>query len=99
MIQLPVISTAFSQLGEKNNGKGTAIFHTFIEIGDKNYKLNVDCGSCITALFSELIEKDGLKTLLHSHTFKISWIESINLGVKHSCFVSIDFHLYFWRTL
>ena len=73
MIHLPIINTVFSQLEAKNDGKGTAIFHTFTEIGDQNCKVSVDHGSCINVVFSELIEKDGLKKLPHSHPFKVPW--------------------------
>ena len=71
-IHLLVISTAFSQLEEKNDGKGTSIFHTFTKIWNQDCKVIVARESCINAVFSELIEKDGLKMLPHFHPFKVS---------------------------
>ena len=62
-IHLPNVSIAFSQLGEKNNEKGIVIVHTLTKLRDKNCKVNMNRSSCINAVFSELIEKDGLKTL------------------------------------
>ena len=70
-IHLPVISSAFSQQGEMNDGKETTIFHAFTKIRDKNRKESMDHGSCINPIYAKLIEKDGLNALLHSHPFKI----------------------------
>jgi len=41
-IHLPVITTAFSQLEEKNDGKGIVIFHAFTKIENQNCKVIVD---------------------------------------------------------
>ena len=71
LIHLPIVSTVFSQLGEKNYEKESAIFYTITEIRDKNYKVNLDNGSCINAAFSKLIEK----ILPHPHPFKVPWIK------------------------
>ena len=49
-IHLPAVSTVFSQVGEKNTEKQIAILHTLTKIGNKNCKLNVDCGSCINGI-------------------------------------------------
>ena len=98
-IHLPVVSIALSQLEEKNDGKEIVIFHKLTKIRDKKYEVIMDCGSCINTVFSELIENDWLKTLPHSHPFKVPLIKSIVKGVKQSYLVPDDFHLYFWRTV
>ena len=50
---------------KKNDRKGTAIFHTFNKLGDKNCKVIVNSESCINAVSSEVIENDELKVLPH----------------------------------
>ena len=92
---LSVIKSAFSQSEEKDDRKRTAIFHTFIKIGDKNYKVIANRGSWINAVSSEVIESDGLKLVPHSHPYKVPWTNSQVLGVKHLCLIPINFHLYF----
>ena len=74
------------------------IFHSFTKIGNQNCKVIVDCESCINIVFSELFGADGLKSVPLTHPFKVHGSNSV-IGVKQPCLVSIDFHLYFWRTL
>jgi len=99
LIHLLVVSSTFSQSKEKDDGKGIATFHTFTKIGDKNYKVIVDCESCVNTVSSEVFGTDGLKSIPHSHLFKVPWIKFTALWVNQPCLVLINFHLYFWRTL
>ena len=75
LIHLLVVSSTFSQSKEKDDGKGIATFHTFTKIGDKNYKVIVDCESCVNTVSSEVFGTDGLKSIPHSHLFKVPWIK------------------------
>ena len=65
-----------------------------IKIEEMTCKVIVDNESYINAIFAEVIEKDGLKSLPHSYPFKVPWTNSTALGVKQLCFVLMDF-LYF----
>jgi len=54
----------------------------------------VACESCVNAVLSHMIEKVGLTTESHPHSYKVSWINSTTLDVKQRCLVLIDFELY-----
>jgi len=89
---ISIVRCVFSK--EKNDWKSTAIFHTFIKIGDNNWKVIVNSGSCVNAVSSKIIEKVGWKAEPHPHPYKMSWINSTALDVKQRCLVSIKFDVY-----
>jgi len=45
------------------------------QIEYKKCRVIVDNESCTNAVFFEIFENDGLKSLLHSHTFKVSSLQ------------------------
>lgn len=47
-----------------------------------NYKVIVDGGSCINAVSSVVLSKVGLKSVIHPHPSKVTWINSTILQVK-----------------
>ena len=49
---------------EKDNWRRT-IFHTFIKIGDKNWKVIVDSENCVNAVSPKMIDKVGWKAEPH----------------------------------
>ena len=53
LTDLPIVSTAFSQ------------------IEYKNYRVIIDDRSCTNTVFFEAFENNGLKSLPHSHPFKV----------------------------
>ena len=77
---ISVIRCAFSK--ENDDWRRTTIFHTFIKIGDKNWKVILDSRSCVNAVSSKMIEKVGGKAESHPHPYKVSWINSTTLDVK-----------------
>jgi len=76
---ISVIQCAFSQ--EKDNWR-TAIFRTFIKIGEKNWKVIVDSENCVNAVSFKMIEKVRWKVKPHPHPYKVSWINSMAQDVK-----------------
>jgi len=61
---------------------------------DGNCKVIVDNESSINVVSSKVIERFGLKAILHSHPYKVSWINSTTLEVKQRCLVLVDFNFY-----
>ena len=71
----------------------------FLQIGYKNCKVIVDNESFTNAVFFELFKNNGLKSLPHSHPFRVPWIKSTIIRVQQSCLVTVNFHLYLWRIM
>jgi len=69
------------------------------QIRYKNCRVIVDNRSRTNAVFFEVFENDGLKSLPHSHPFKITWFKPTTIRVPQTCLVLIDFHLYLWRIM
>ena len=55
--------------------------------------------NCVNAVSFEVFRKNRLKTVPHSHPFKVPWTNSKALGVKQKCFIPVNFYLYYWKTL
>jgi len=71
----------------------------FSQIVYTNCGVIVDNGSCTNAVFFEVFKNKGLKSLPHSHPFKVLWIKSTIIRVQQSYLVLVNFHLYLWRTM
>ena len=69
------------------------MFHRFIKIRGRNYKIIVDSGSCINVVSSTVIAKIGLKVIPQPHPYRVTWINSTALEVKQRCLVLINFNL------
>ena len=68
--------------------------HTWIKISDKNCKIIVDSGSCITIVSSSLISKIGLKTVTHPSPYKVTWVNAALMEVNERCLVPVQFVTY-----
>ena len=77
---ISAVLCAFSQ--EKDDWRRSAIFHTFIKIGDKNWKVIIDSESCVNAISLKMIENIGWEAKTHPHPYKVLWINSLALNVK-----------------
>ena len=93
-IQLSVARCALSQPKEKDDWRGTTIFHIIIKISSRSCKIIVDSRSCINNVSSTVVSKLDLKVVPHPHSYKVTWINSSALKVKQRCLVPIDFGLY-----
>nr|ABD63103.1 gag-pol polyprotein, related [Asparagus officinalis] len=91
---ISVVRSAISQPKTVDDWRRTFIFHTFTKIGDKNYKVIVDSGSCINAVSSAMIAKLGLKVVSHPNPYKVSWINDTALNVQERCLVPLQFSIY-----
>ena len=72
-----VVRCILGQPKDTVNWRRTTIFHTWINIGDKNCKIIIDSESCINALSSSLIPKIGLKTVPHPSPYKVTWVNAV----------------------
>jgi len=91
---LSVVKYVPSPPAEKDDWRRTATFHTFTKIGDNSCKVIVDSESCINVISSRLCENLGLEIIPHLHPFKVSWIDSTALEVKHRYLVPVSFNHY-----
>jgi len=68
-------------------------FFKLTKIGDKNYWVMIDNGSCVNAVTSGMMTKLELKIVPQPQSYKVSWVNSAyfaSINVKEmSCFDSI----------
>ena len=80
-------------LQEKDDWRRTVIFHTFIKIGDKNWKVKWIVEIVSMQYRPKWLRRlDGRLNLVPIH--KVSSINSTTLDVKQQCLVPIDFDVY-----
>ena len=65
-----------------------------MKIGDKNYKIIVDSGSCINAMSSKLVSMIGLEAVPHLCSYKVSWVNTTSIEVNERCLVPVQFATY-----
>ena len=79
---LSVVRCALAQLKENDDRHRTSNFQNLTKIGDKNYRVIIDSGSCVNAVVSGMVIKLGLKSVPHPQPYKVSWVNSASIDVK-----------------
>jgi len=89
---LEVVKYILAQPKQVNEWRRTVIFQTFTKIGEKS-KVIVDNDSCINAI--ALINNTlGIKSVKHSNSYKVTWIDTTSIDVQERCQISIQFVTY-----
>ncbi|XP_078440850.1 zinc knuckle (CCHC-type) family protein [Wolffia australiana] len=60
----------------------------------RTYKLIVDSGSCVNAIFEDTARKLGLTLVLHPTPYNVSWIDASTLPVRMQCYVPLKMSTY-----
>ncbi|XP_078447579.1 uncharacterized protein LOC144716327 [Wolffia australiana] len=77
----------------------TSIFHTYVKIGGRTYKLMVDSGSCINGISEDTATRLGLPLVPHPTPYQVSWIDASTIPVKMQCYVPLKMSTYDERVL
>ncbi|XP_078447377.1 uncharacterized protein LOC144716175 [Wolffia australiana] len=77
----------------------TSIFHTYVKIGGRTYKLMVDSGSCINRISEDTATRLGLPLIPHPTPYQVSWIDASTIPVKMQCYVPLKMSTYDERVL
>ncbi|XP_078444228.1 uncharacterized protein LOC144713508 [Wolffia australiana] len=77
----------------------TSIFHTYVKIGGRTYKLMVDSGSCINGISEDTATRLGLPLIPHPTPYQVSWIDASTIPVKMQCYVPLKMSTYDERVL
>ncbi|XP_078431100.1 uncharacterized protein LOC144702945 [Wolffia australiana] len=72
----------------------TSIFHTYVKIGGRTYKLMVDSGSCINGISEDTATRLGLPLIPHPTPYQVSWIDASTIPVKMQCYVPLKMSTY-----
>ncbi|XP_078437281.1 uncharacterized protein LOC144707900 [Wolffia australiana] len=72
----------------------TSIFHTYVKIGGRTYKLMVDSGSCINGISEDTATRLGLPLIPHPTRYQVSWIDASTIPVKMQCYVPLKMSTY-----
>ena len=67
----------------------TAIFFTYINIGNDFYKLIIDSGSSVNAISEKALKQLGLPFEKHPTPYKISWVINSSLPIDKRCLLNI----------
>ena len=67
----------------------TAIFFTYIKIGNEYHKVIIDSGSSINAISEGALKKLGLPFEKHPTPYKVSWVTNSSLPIDKRCLVDI----------
>jgi len=87
--RINVIRCTLTQHNETDDWCRTTIFHTWMKIDDKNYKIIVDSGSCINAVSSKLVSMIGLEAVPHPCPYKVSWVNTTSIEVNERFLVLV----------
>ncbi|XP_078438327.1 uncharacterized protein LOC144708759 [Wolffia australiana] len=77
----------------------TSIFHTYVKIGGRTYKLMVDSGSCINGISEDTATRLGLPLIPHPTPYQVLWIDASTIPVKMQCYVPLKMSTYDERVL
>jgi hypothetical protein len=80
--RLSVVRCALTQHKGTEDWRRTAIFFTYHKCGDKGYKIIIDNGSCINAVFSGSVSRLGLKSVPHPKPYSVSWVNDTSIAAK-----------------
>ena len=69
----------------------TAIFFTYIQIGNDFYKMIIDSGSTVNAISEKALKHLGLRFEKHPSPYKVSRVTSSSLPVDKRCLLTIKF--------
>ncbi|XP_022880942.1 uncharacterized protein LOC111398247 [Olea europaea var. sylvestris] len=86
-----VVRCTLTQPRDVDDWRRHAIFHTYIKINNKGYKVIVDSGSCINAVSIATVSCLGLKPVPHPQPYSASWVNTSSIAVKERCLVPIQF--------
>ena len=67
----------------------TAIFFTYIKIGNEYHKVIIDSGSSINVISEGALKKLGLPFGKHPTPYKVSWVTNSSLPIDKRCLVDI----------
>ena len=67
----------------------TAIFFTYIKIGNDYHKVIIDSGSSINAISEKALKQLGLPFEKHPTPYKVSWVTNSSLPIDKRCLVDI----------
>jgi len=87
--RINVVRCTLIQPHEIDDWRRTTIFHTWMKINDKNYKIIVDSGSCINAVSSKLVSTIGLEAVPHPCPYKVSWVNTTSIEVNKRCLIPV----------
>ena len=67
----------------------TAIFFTYIKIGNNFYKVIIDSGSSVNVISEKALKQLGLPFEKHPNPYKVSWVINSSLPIYKRCLVNI----------
>ena len=67
----------------------TAIFFTYIKIGNDYYKVIIDSGSSVNAISEKALKQLGLPFEKHPNPYEVSWVINSSLPVDKRCLLTI----------
>ena len=67
----------------------TAIFFTYIKIGNEFYKVIIDSGSSVNAISEKALKQLGLPFEKHPNPYEVSWVVNSSLLVDKRCLLNI----------
>ena len=67
----------------------TAIFFTYIKIGNDFYKVIIDSGSSVNGISEKALKQLGLPSEKHPNPYKVSWVINSSFPIYKRCLVKI----------
>ena len=67
----------------------TAIFFTYIKMGNEFYKVIIDSGSSVNAISEKALKQLGLPFEKHPNPYEVSWVINSSLPVDKRCLLNI----------
>ena len=86
---LGVVRCAIAQPIPSTDWRRTAILTTNILINDKPYKVLIDSGSCVNAIFRSTVNRTRLAAVPHPKPYHVSWIDTTSLSISEQCQVPL----------
>ena len=88
---LLVVRRMLGQVPKEFENQRENIFHSRCQIYNKTCSLIIDCGSCVNVTSTRVVDKLGLKTIIHAKPYKLSWLsEEGEIKVYKQVFINFS---------